>query len=84
METRPDAGLGVTFGQNGGRVQVTSPLYLSDLGQPHRVSWRREWPPTPVFLPWKSHGQRSLVGYGPWGPKESDTTKQLGTHPQGE
>ena len=29
----------------------------------------------PVFLPGKSHGQRSLVGYSPWGPKESDTTE---------
>ena len=33
--------------------------------------------PTPVFLPGKSHGQRSLVGYSPWGRKESDTTEQL-------
>ena len=34
---------------------------------------------TIVFLPGKSHGQRSLVGYNPWGPKESDMTEQL-TH----
>ena len=34
---------------------------------------------TIVFLPGKSHGQRSLVGYSPWGPKESDMTEQL-TH----
>ena len=33
--------------------------------------------PTPVFLPRKFHGQRSLVGYSPWGCKESDTTEQL-------
>ena len=39
--------------------------------------WRREWQPTPVFLPGKSHGQRSLVGHSPWGLKESDTTEQL-------
>ena len=32
---------------------------------------------TPVFLPGESHGQRSLVGYSPWGCKESDTTEQL-------
>ena len=31
--------------------------------------------PTPVFLPGESHGQRSLVGYSPWGHKESDTTE---------
>ena len=32
-----------------------------------KISWRRKWQPTPVFLPGKSHGQRSLVGYSPWG-----------------
>ena len=32
-----------------------------------------------LFLPGKFHGQRSLVGYNPWGPKELDTTKQLKT-----
>ena len=31
------------------------------------IPWRRKWQPTPVFLPGKSHGQRSLVGYNPWG-----------------
>ena len=41
------------------------------------VSWRREWQPTPVLLPGKSHGQRSPVGYSPWGRKKSDTTEQL-------
>ena len=30
-------------------------------------TWRRKWQPTPVFLPGKSHGQRSLEGYSPWG-----------------
>ena len=33
--------------------------------------------PSPVFLPWKFHGQRSLVGYSPWGCKELDTTELL-------
>ena len=42
-----------------------------------KIPWRREWQPTPVFLPEESHGQRSLVGYGPWGCKELDTTEQL-------
>ena len=41
--------------------------------------WRRKWQPTPVFLPGESHGQKSLVGYSPWGHKESDTAEQL-TH----
>ena len=44
-----------------------------------KIPWRRKWQPTPVFLPGKSHGQRSLVGYSPWGHKESDMTEQL-TH----
>ena len=34
-----------------------------------KIHWRRKWQPTPVFLPGKSHGQRSLVGYSPWGCK---------------
>ena len=41
------------------------------------LPWRRTWQPTPVLLPGKSHGQRSLVGYSPWGHKESDTTERL-------
>ena len=41
-----------------------------------KMSWRRKWQPTPVFLPGKSHGWRSLVGYSPWGCKESDTTER--------
>ena len=40
-----------------------------------RCPWRRTWQPTPVFLPEEFHGQRSLVGYSPWGCKESDMTK---------
>ena len=36
-----------------------------------------EWQPTPVFLPGRSHGQRSLLAYSPWGHKESDTTERL-------
>ena len=39
-----------------------------------KIPWRRKWQPTAVFLPGKSHGQRSLVGYSPWGCKESDMT----------
>ena len=44
-----------------------------------RCPWRREWQPTPVFLPGEFHGQRSLVGYSPWNHKELDTTEEL-TH----
>ena len=42
-----------------------------------KIPWRRKWQPPPVFLPGKSHGQRSLVGYSPCGWKELDTTEQL-------
>ena len=42
--------------------------------------WRRKWQPTPVFLPGELHGQRNLVGYSPYGHKESDTTEQLTQH----
>ena len=41
---------------------------------------RRQWHPTPVLLPGKSHGQRSLVGCSPWGREESDTTERLHFH----
>ena len=44
------------------------------------VSRRRRWHPTPVLLPGKSHGQRSLVGYSPWGREELDTTERLHFH----
>ena len=39
--------------------------------------WRRKWQLTPVSLPGKSHGQRRLAGYSPWGCRESDVTEQL-------
>ena len=38
-----------------------------------KIPWRRKWQPAPIFLPGKFHGRRSLVGYSPWGRKESDT-----------
>ena len=42
-----------------------------------RIFQKRQWQSTPVFLPGKSHGQRSLIGCSPWGHKESDTTEWL-------
>ena len=42
--------------------------------------WRRKWQSTPALLPGKSHGQKSLIGYSPWGRKESDTTERLHFH----
>ena len=41
------------------------------------MPWRRKWQPTPVFLPGEFYGQRSLVGYSPWGCKELDMTERL-------
>ena len=40
-----------------------------------KIPWRRDWQPTPIFLPRESHGQRGLVGCYQWGCKESDTTE---------
>ena len=59
-----------------GGLAITKPLFLSSI-LPCR---RRHWHPTPVLLPGKSHGWRSLVGYSPWGCQESDTTEQLHFH----
>ena len=42
-----------------------------------KIPWRREWLPTPVFLPGEFHGQRNLVGYSPWDRKESGTSEGL-------
>ena len=42
--------------------------------------WRRQWHPTPVLLPGKSHGRRSLVGCSPWGRQELDTAERLHFH----
>ena len=50
------------------------------LYQPRGVDRRRQWHPTPVLLPRKSHGRRSLVGCSPWGCEESDMTEQLHFH----
>ena len=44
---------------------------------------RRKWQPTPVFLPGKSYGQRSLAGYSPWGRRESDIVTEQGAEQNG-
>ena len=59
---------------------VTNPFAnardIRDVGLiPVKIPWRRAWQPTPVFLPGESHGQRSMLGYGPQSFKESDTTE---------
>ena len=58
-------------------------IRVQSLGK--KMPWRRAWQPIPVFLPGESHGQRSLVGYSPWGHKESEMTEltmSTSTHTQ--
>ena len=43
-----------------------------------KMPWRKKWQPTPILLPRKFHGWRSLVGYSLWGHKESDMTSRVG------
>ena len=59
----------------GGSDGKTSAYNVGDSGSilVGKISWRRKWQPTPVFLPGKSHGLRGLVGCSPWGCKELDT-----------
>ena len=54
-----------------------SPPARNVLPSPLLLSWRRQWHPSPVLLPGKSHGWRSLVGCSPWVREESDTTERL-------
>ena len=49
-------------------------MWVRSLGW--KTPWMRAWQPTPVFLPGGPHGQRSLVGYSPWGCQELYTTEQ--------
>ena len=53
---------------------------MQNLVSPLEPQGRRQWKPTPVLLPGKSHGWRSLVGCSPWGRKELDTTEWLHFH----
>ena len=54
--------------------------FLWDLWVSMGFFQRRQWQPTPVLLPGKSHGRRGLVGCRPWGREELDTTEQLHFH----
>ena len=64
--------------------QIRGRTCVSCLGGQILYYWatrgRRQWHPTLVLLPGKSHGQRSLVGCSPWGREESDTTERLHFH----
>ena len=67
-------------------IHLSSFLKVEILLVPFPLSWgrghfqRRQWHPTPILLPGKSHGWRSLVGCSPWGRTELDTTKRLHFH----
>ena len=70
------------MGFPGGPDSIKSDCIAGDLGfDPWvgKIPQRREWQPNPVSLPGEFHGQRSLVGYSPWGCEELDITDQL-TH----
>ena len=55
-------------------MRISAPMFVNSYIR------RRQWHPTPVLLPGKSHGRRSLVGCRPWGREESDTTERLHFH----
>ena len=59
-----------------GSVVKNLPANAGDVGLiwVGKIPWGRKWQPTPVFLPGKSRGQKSLVGYSPWGRQELDMT----------
>ena len=63
--------------KNPPELQFRRPRFSQSLGP-----LKREWQPTPVFLPGKSHGRGRLAGCSPWGCKEPDTTERLSTHLQ--
>ena len=59
---------------------MSDSLRLHELQHARPLCQRRQWHPTPVLLPGKSHGWRSLVGCSPWGRSESDRTERLHLH----
>ena len=72
-----------TWGFPGGAVVKNPPVSAGDardtgsIPGSGKIPWSRKWQPTPVLFPGKFHGQRSLVGYSPWGHKELYTTECL-------
>ena len=74
----PNSGIAGSYGRTSQVAQTVQ--HLSTMQETRvrswvgKILWRRKWQSTPVLLPGKSHGQRSLVHYCPWGPKELDTT----------
>ena len=56
-------------------LPATQDMHVPALGR--EGPWREKWPPMLVLFPGTFHGEGSLVGYSPWGHKESDMTEQL-------
>ena len=75
MEGNPRKGIYVHVGFPGGSVVKNPPANAGDSKDLGSIPWRRKWQPEPVFLPGKSHGQRSLAGPSPRGLNESDMTE---------
>ena len=69
--------LNCAFEENGKDFLLLRSEYTLNIWHSPRGVWRTKWQPTPVFMPGKSQGQRSLVGYSLWGRKELDTTERL-------
>ena len=73
-----------SLGLPGDAVVENLPAHAGDTGSlsvwARKIPWRRKWLPSPVFLPGKSHGQRSLAGSSSWGCKESDMTEHTHAH----
>ena len=67
-----------------GETSNVSIICVNDYTKTYKASynklWRRQWKPTPVLLPGKSHGWRSLVGWSLWGCEELETTERLQFH----
>ena len=76
MEMKINTNSKMVGGFPGGSVVKKPPASAGDSVQSlgGKILWRSKWKPTPVFLPGKSHGQKSLEAYSQWGHKESDTT----------
>ena len=58
-------------------LPATQETQIWSLARLRKIPWRKEWLPTPGFLPGEFHGWRSLTGYSRWGHKELDTTERL-------
>ena len=68
------------FLTQGSKLHLLCLLHWQACSLPLVPPGRRQWQPTPVLLPGKSHGRRSLVGCSPWGREESDMTERLHFH----